>query len=226
MEYCGGGDLLTRMHQCNISTDKDSSSSSPFLASEVLDSGKLKPILGNNANGLGLEGKEVVIGNALSEDNTRHIFKQLVDVVQYCHTLKIIHRDIKHKNILFDEKGNLKLIDFGLSNWSCQGNMSFCGTPAYASPEMLLGVPYMGPEVDVWSLGIVLYSTVTGKLPFTTVVDMVKGQYSLPSSLSPECRDLIQQCLQVEAAKRVTVDKIMEHPWMKSPPDNGKPAPC
>jgi len=154
------------------------------------------------------------VGKPLHEAKARRVFQQLTSAVQYCHSLNIIHRDIKHKNILFDNRGSVKLIDFGLSNWACGGVMSFCGTPAYASPEMLLGTQYMGPEVDVWSLGILLYSLVTGKLPFLNVVDIVKQNYIIPPSLSHECADLIRKCLLIDLSKRATLNDIANHTWL------------
>jgi len=157
---------------------------------------------------------EVVLGSPLPEDRAREIFIQLASAVQHCHSKNIVHRDIKHKNILFDKAGNVKLIDFGLGNWTLPGAMSFCGTPAYAAPEMLLGVQYVGPEVDIWSMGIVLYSLVTGKLPFLNVVDMVVGQLTVPKTLSPDCGDLINRLLVVEVAQRATMNDIMQHPWV------------
>jgi len=148
------------------------------------------------------------------EDEARKIFTQIATAILYCHSQNIIHRDIKHKNILFDTAGSVKLIDFGLSNWACGGTMSFCGTPAYASPEMLLGTQYTGPEVDVWSMGILLYSLVTGKLPFVNVIDIIKQNYVIPVEISPECADLIRRCLVIEIPRRATLADIMAHPWM------------
>jgi PAS domain S-box-containing protein len=189
IEYCEGGDLLAYMHR-----------GAGGRINATVHAGELQ---------------EVILGPPLHEDDARRIFCQLASAVQHCHSKNVVHRDIKHKNILLDADGNIKLIDFGLSNWSCPGAMSFCGTPAYAAPEMLLGVQYMGPEVDVWSLGVVLYSLLTGKLPYLNVVDMVVGQLSIPDVLSSTCVDLIRRILVVEVSKRATVADIMAHPWVQ-----------
>jgi len=188
MEYCDGGDLLAKMHEGQA----QSKINAAVHAGEVL---------------------EVVLGPPLSEKEAHRIFCQLISAVQHCHSRAIVHRDIKHKNILFDKAGNVKLIDFGLGNWTLPGAMSFCGTPAYAAPEMLLGVQYMGPEVDIWSMGVVLFSLVTGKLPFLNVVDMVIGQLTVPRSVSVDCANLITRMLVVEVAQRATMNEILQHPW-------------
>jgi len=186
-----------------------------FLMMEYCGGGDLQDFMRRDCgNGDGEDYRNTFVGKPLPEAKARRVFQQLASAVHYCHSLNIIHRDIKHKNILFDTRGNVKLIDFGLSNWACGGVMSFCGTPAYASPEMLLGTQYMGPEVDVWSLGILLYSLVTGKLPFVNVVDIVKQNYTVPTNLSAECTDLIKKCLLIDLSKRVSLNDIMAHPWM------------
>ena len=99
--------------------------------------------------------------------------------VHFCHSNSIIHRDIKDKNILLDENSNVKLIDFGLSNFTDGSlrNRTFCGTPAYSAPEMVLGTKYKGPEVDIWSLGVVLYFMVSGELPFNAIADITQGLF-------------------------------------------------
>jgi PAS domain S-box-containing protein len=188
MEYCDGGDLLKYMRSAGGEISLSSASSSEF-------------------------GDEIV-GPSLAEGKTKRVFAQLASAISYLHSLNIVHRDLKHKNILFDSNGNVKLIDFGLSNWICQGNMSFCGTPAYCSPEMLLGTQYSGPEVDVWSMGIILYSLVTGKLPFMSVVDIIQQNYTVPPDVPAECADLIRQCLVVDNSKRATISSIVSHPWI------------
>jgi PAS domain S-box-containing protein len=239
MEFCGGGDLLSFMSRrkgdkASLSSSLSSSSSSassPSLVNSTTPPSSSSGASIPSATTAQLELTDSPLGPALKEDEARRIFHQLASAVKHCHALNIIHRDIKHKNVLFDSSGNVKLIDFGLSNWSCQGAMSFCGTPAYAAPEMLLGVQYMGPEVDVWSMGVVLYSLVTGRLPFLSVVDMVVGKFSSPpeQEVSSQCIDLIRRCLVVDTAKRATLQEIMDHPWMRQlthqPPESSPLAP-
>jgi PAS domain S-box-containing protein len=154
--------------------------------------------------------------NGLTEFETQLMFKQLLSAIKCCHQNQIIHRDIKLQNILLDTQNNIKLIDFGLSNFMEDDALrgTFCGTPAYASPEILTGVQYRGPEVDIWSLGIVLYSMLTAHFPFTTVADIIKGNFKPPEKISPECLDLLVQMLQVKKEQRATLDQVMRHPWL------------
>jgi len=153
---------------------------------------------------------------ALTEAESRRIFLQIVSAVKYLHNNNIIHRDIKHKNILIDKDKNIKLIDFGLSNYIETQSMrtTFCGTPAYAAPEMILAREYNGPEVDVWSLGVVLFSMIVGKFPFRHVADIIEGKFELPPGINPVIKDLLQRMLSVEPKKRATLEAIEKHPWL------------
>lgn len=155
--------------------------------------------------------------NGLPEKECQQMFQQLLSAIQCCHQHHIIHRDIKLQNILLDSRNNIKLIDFGLSNFVENGQLraTFCGTPAYASPEILTGVQYKGPEVDIWSLGIVLYSMLTARFPFTTVGDILKGKFSCPEHVSQECADLLVVMLQVKKEIRATLADVINHPWLK-----------
>jgi len=158
--------------------------------------------------------------SGLGEVGSRKFFFQISSAIKYCHDLNIIHRDIKHQNILLDDQDNTKLIDFGLSNFMEEGKLrsTFCGTPAYAAPEMILGKKYSGPEVDIWSLGVVLYSMITGVFPFENVGDIIRGAYKDPKDTSPECCDLLKKMLEVDIEKRATLDQILNHPWCKEDP--------
>ena len=113
---------------------------------------------------------------ALSEKEARHFFTQLINAVHYLHGREIIHRDIKLKNMLIEEvyddlmRMNTRLIDFGLANYGSDAKLqTFCGTPAYAAPEMILADSYPGGCVDVWSCGVALYVMTTGDYPFSSV---------------------------------------------------------
>ncbi|KAK0186494.1 hypothetical protein F5146DRAFT_1113543 [Armillaria mellea] len=149
----------------------------------------------------------------LSEDETRVMFGQLCLAVAYLHEKGIVHRDLKLENVLLDERCKVKLGDFGFTR------ERFVGRPGYASPEMLQGKKYQGPEVDVWSLGIILYCLLTGTLPFDDDDEavmrqkIVKGDFEDPEWLSLESRDLIKNILVMDPAKRLTIPQILTHSW-------------
>jgi len=153
--------------------------------------------------------------NGLSEKEAQRCFRQVVSALQYCHERGVLHRDVKPKNILVDINGTLKLIDFGMSNWIEEGKLrsTFCGTPAFASPEIILGIKYTGPQVDAWSTGVVLYLMVTGKYPFENVGEVLTSSYADPPNISEECKDLIKSLLIVDPTKRASLKEVMQHPW-------------
>ncbi|KAL1744928.1 Pkinase-domain-containing protein [Schizophyllum fasciatum] len=157
----------------------------------------------------------------LEEDEARIIFGQLCLAVAYLHEKGIVHRDLKLENVLLDERCRVKLGDFGFTREFERGSLmeTFCGTTGYASPEMLQGRKYQGPEVDVWSLGIILYTLLTGTLPFDdddegVMRDMIiRGEFEDPAWLSLEARDLLKNVLQQDPARRLTIPQILSHAW-------------
>ena len=158
----------------------------------------------------------------LSERKACYFFRQLISAMEYLSSLSIVHRDIKPENILLNsDHTQIKLIDFGLSNYNEKGELlqSSCGSPCYASPEMLSGKPYCGLETDIWSAGIVLYSMLVGGLPFDDVelknlyTQIKEGKFYIPSTLSLEAIDLLKKILRVEPYKRITIKEMKEHPW-------------
>lgn len=165
----------------------------------------------------------IVSKGRLTPDEARHFFHQIVSGVEYCHYHSIVHRDLKPENLLLDADNNLKIADFGLSNTMRDGDFlrTSCGSPNYAAPEVISGNLYAGPEVDVWSCGVILYALLCGSLPFDdeSIPNLFKkiksGMYSLPSHLSSLSRDLIPRMLVVDPMKRITIPEIRQHPWFQ-----------
>ncbi|KAJ7621226.1 Pkinase-domain-containing protein [Roridomyces roridus] len=161
----------------------------------------------------------------LSEDETKIIFGQLCLAVAYLHDKGIVHRDLKLENILLDERCRVKLGDFGFTREFERGVYmeTYCGTTGYASPEMLQGRKYLGPEVDIWSLGIILYCLLTGTLPFDDDDEnvmrqkIIVGEFEDPEWLSIEARTLIQNILQQDPTKRLAISQILAHAWFTEP---------
>ncbi|KAJ7974366.1 Non-specific serine/threonine protein kinase [Quillaja saponaria] len=166
----------------------------------------------------------IVEKGRLQEDEARIFFQQIISGVEYCHRNMVVHRDLKPENLLLDSKWNVKIADFGLSNIMRDGHFlkTSCGSPNYAAPEVISGKLYAGPEVDVWSCGVILYALLCGTLPFDdeNIPNLFKkikgGIYTLPSHLSPGARDLIPRMLVVDPMKRVTIPEIRQHPWFQA----------
>lgn len=163
----------------------------------------------------------IVSKGRLSEPDARTFFQQVISGVSYCHKRMVVHRDLKPENILLDDQNNIKIADFGLSNIMKDGFFlkTSCGSPNYAAPEVISGNLYGGPEVDVWSCGVILYALLCGSLPFDdenipNLFRKIKsGTYSIPHYLSPSAKDLIPKMLEVDPIARITIDEIKRHPF-------------
>ena len=157
----------------------------------------------------------------LEEADARKFFQQIISGVDYCHRHMVVHRDLKPENLLLDAENNVKIADFGLSNIMTDGDFlkTSCGSPNYASPEVISGMLYAGPEVDVWSCGVILYVLLCGKLPFDEdyVPHLFKkikdGVYEMPAALSADAKDVLSGMLRVDSLARLTIPQIREHPW-------------
>ncbi|RIB06014.1 kinase-like domain-containing protein [Gigaspora rosea] len=176
----------------------------------------------------------IVEKGKMCEDDARRFFQQIICAVEYCHRHKIVHRDLKPENLLLDPYNNVKIADFGLSNIMTDGDFlkTSCGSPNYAAPEVISGRLYAGPEVDVWSCGVILFVMLCGRLPFddeyipTLFKKINGGIYTLPSFISVEAKYLLNSMLIVDPLKRITIQEIRQTSWFNvGLPDYLKPLP-
>lgn len=164
----------------------------------------------------------IVEHGKLEESISRKIFAQLIEGMTYIHMRDIAHRDLKPENILLDENLNPKITDFGLCHQIEHNTLlkTPCGSPFYAPPEVIANQPYDGKKSDVWSLGVVLYTMVTGSLPWKETNQMalfrqiMEADFIIPKSIPPTLRDLIQRLLRVDPTDRPDMQDIANHPWL------------
>jgi serine/threonine protein kinase len=185
----------------------------------------------------------IISHGKLKEKQARKFSRQIASALDYCHRNSIVHRDLKIENILISKNGDIKIIDFGLSNlFAPRGHLkTFCGSLYFAAPELLQAREYTGPEVDIWSFGIVLYVLVCGRVPFDDQsmpalhAKIKKGVVDYPNWLSSgklldsppilghcstapltiaECKHLISRMLVTDPKLRATMQEVITHPWM------------
>ena len=203
-------EILKSINHPNISQLYESNSTihNFYLILEYIEGGDLCDYINKNI--------------CLKEPQACHFFRQIISAIEYLYDMGITHRDIKPENILLDSSHeNIKVIDFGLSNYCSDLELlhSACGSPCFASPEMLSGNPYNGITTDIWSSGIVLYSMLVGTLPFddqelNSLYDQIKiGTFYIPSTLSLEAIDFLKSILRVDPTKRLNIEQIKKHPW-------------
>jgi len=151
----------------------------------------------------------------LREGEIRRLFRQILAGVEHCHQCSVVHRDLKLENIFLDHKHDVKIGDFGLSATMHHGQplTDVCGSPDYAAPELFEeDCKYEGPEVDVWSCGVVLYALLCNTLP--NVCSIKSGRLSVPESVSSDAKDLLSQMLVVDPAMRISTSQIWQHAWL------------
>ena len=166
----------------------------------------------------------IVSKQHLTERQACRFFQEIINCLEYLHSLNIAHRDIKPENLLLckiKNKLNLKLIDFGISNCYTMDKLltTPCGTASYAPPEMHKGEEYYGLLSDIWSAGVVLYAMVFGYLPFceddedVNISNIIQGNYEIPEEASPDLADLLKHLLDINPLTRYDLEQIKEHPW-------------
>ena len=165
----------------------------------------------------------IVKNHRLSNDESAFFYYQLINGLEYLHTLGIVHRDLKPENLLLTKEHLLKIIDFGLSNYFEKDQMNLlttpCGSPCYASPEMVSGKKYNGFKIDIWSTGIILYAMLCGYLPFEDKDNdilfekILECKINLPIFISENARDLIEKILVIDPDRRISIPEIKKHPF-------------
>ena len=159
----------------------------------------------------------------LDNDEAAFFYYQLINGLEYIHSLGIVHRDLKPENLLLTKEHLLKIIDFGLSNYFREGQKELlstpCGSPCYASPEMVSGKKYNGFKIDVWSTGIILYAMLCGYLPFEDKDNdilfekILECKLIFPKYIKKDAKDLMQKILVTEPEKRINIKEIKKHPF-------------
>lgn len=185
-----------------------------YLVLEYVEGGELFDFLINNGR--------------LNEKDAVKYFRMIINGVSYCHKFNICHRDLKPENILLDKNGKIKIADFGMAALETQQKLleTSCGSPHYASPEIVAGKNYHGSPSDVWSCGVILFALLTGHLPFddsnirNLLMKVQTGKFNMPSNLSNSAKDLIWSMLRVDPNERIKTEDIVNHPLMLKYPDN------
>ncbi|OXB83498.1 UNVERIFIED_CONTAM: hypothetical protein H355_006345 [Colinus virginianus] len=153
----------------------------------------------------------------LDEPLASYLFRQLVSAVGYLHCRNILHRDIKDENIVIAEDFTIKLVDFGSAAYLKPGKLfyTFCGTIEYCSPEVLSGKPYHGPELEMWSLGVTLYTLIFGENPFCELEEAMAAVLNFPRPVSKDLMNLIIGLLHPVPEQRTTLAVLVEDPWLQ-----------
>ncbi|KAM9493572.1 serine/threonine-protein kinase BRSK2 isoform 9-T9 [Clarias gariepinus] len=172
----------------------------------------------------------------LTPKEARKFFRQIISALDFCHSHSICHRDLKPENLLLDEKNNIRIADFGMASLQVGDSLleTSCGSPHYACPEVIRGEKYDGRKADVWSCGVILFALLVGALPFDddnlrNLLEKVKlGVFHMPHFIPPDCQNLLRGMIEVDAAKRLTLEQIQKHTWYiggKNEPEPEQPVP-
>ncbi|KAG9124924.1 hypothetical protein FRC07_009663 [Ceratobasidium sp. 392] len=188
-----------------------------FVVMEYIDGGELFDYL--------VERGRLPVPEAL------HYFQQIMYAVAYCHRFQIAHRDLKPENILLDKDKNIKVADFGMAAFVPHDSLLYtsCGSPHYASPEVVSGLAYSGNMSDIWSCGVILYALLAGRLPFDDedirgLLDKVReGKYSIPTDIPWPAQNLIRRMMEKDVERRIEVCEILTHPFFRSVPPRSLP---
>ncbi|XP_068191698.1 serine/threonine-protein kinase NIM1 isoform X1 [Antennarius striatus] len=176
----------------------------------------------------------------MSDSASKITFAQILSAFKYMHNVNIIHRDLKAENVLFTSNGCVKVADFGFSTRvSNRSDMldTFCGSPPYAAPELFKDECYLGPPVDIWAMGVLLFFMVTGTMPFRAETmgklrrSIMEAAYTVPPWVPGPCQRLIKGLLKTSPAERFAIDQMLgcdwllpvEFPWSWMPPEPPSP---
>ncbi|XP_026637119.1 serine/threonine-protein kinase BRSK2 [Microtus ochrogaster] len=172
----------------------------------------------------------------LTPKEARKFFRQIISALDFCHSHSICHRDLKPENLLLDERNNIRIADFGMASLQVGDSLleTSCGSPHYACPEVIRGEKYDGRKADVWSCGVILFALLVGALPFDDdnlrqLLEKVKrGVFHMPHFIPPDCQSLLRGMIEVDAARRLTLEHIQKHIWYiggKNEPEPEQPIP-
>lgn len=164
----------------------------------------------------------IVKKRRLQDSEACRFFHQILAGIEYLHKIKVCHRDLKPENLLLDENMNIKIVDFGLSNTYKQEKDTLktaCGSPCYASPEMIAGKRYHGLDTDLWSLGVILYAMTVGYLPFEDsdtnklYKKILSCEYLVPGYVDKQAKDMMKHIMQSDPKQRYKIKDIKAHSW-------------